>query len=286
MGERLNGDGAPARHPAHPDATTPDGTGPASSAPAVPAGVLDEAGVRALLAAAVRAERVDAEGELRAVAAFRAARETGAHQARTRRRDDWRPGGQRWSARSMKTAFSLFAASLTLGGVAVAGIGSGGSAPQEPAEDRRRTAPSGTAPSGSTPAPRADRPAGRASGTGPARLARPLTAADIEAHCRAYERVEGRGRAMAAQAWERLIAAAGGPEGVSGYCARRRTDDRADPRGPGTPANPGSPESPESRGNPAVPAAPVTPTARPADPGSQAEEHRPDRDTGKQPGRH
>ncbi|MFE6988529.1 hypothetical protein ACFVFN_10105, partial [Streptomyces pharetrae] len=109
--------------------------------------------------------------------------------------------------------------------------------------------------------------------------ARPLTAADIEAHCRAYERVEGRGRAMAAQAWERLIAAAGGPEEVSGYCARRRTDDRADPRGPGTPANPGS------RGNPAVPAAPVTPTARPADPGSRAEEHRPDRDTGKQPGR-
>jgi hypothetical protein len=174
----------------------------------------------------------------------------------------------------MKTAFSLFAASLTLGGVAVAGIGSGGSAPQEPAEDRRRTAPSGSA-----PAPRADRPAGRASGTGPARPAHPLTAADIEAHCRAYERAGGRGRAMAAQAWERLIAAADGPEEVSGYCARRRTDDRADPRDPGSPANPGSPES---RGNPA---APVTPTARPADPGSQAEEHRPDRDTGKQPGR-
>ncbi|WP_318275152.1 hypothetical protein, partial [Streptomyces pharetrae] len=46
MGERLNGDGAPARHPAHPDATTPRRHRRRVFRPAVPAGVLDEAGVR------------------------------------------------------------------------------------------------------------------------------------------------------------------------------------------------------------------------------------------------
>ncbi|AIS00143.1 hypothetical protein [Streptomyces glaucescens] len=285
MGERLNGDGAPARRPAHPGVPAPDGAVPPPPAPFAPAGGLDEAGVRALLAAAVRAERVDAEGELRAVAAFRAARETGAHRARTRRRDDWRPRGRRrWSARSMRTAFSLFAASLTLGGVAVAGIGSGGSAPQEPAEDRRRTAPSGD-----TPAPRTDRPAGRTPGTGPARQDHPPTAADTEAHCRAYERVEGRGRAMAAEAWQRLVAAAGGPEQVPGYCARRQTDERANGKQPArptdAPASPATPADPGGSGHRGKPAAPVTPTARPADPGGRAEEHGPDRDTGKQQGR-
>ncbi|WP_177232765.1 hypothetical protein [Streptomyces sp. Ag109_O5-10] len=44
----------------------------------------------ALLAAAVRVPGADTEGERRAVAAFRTARDTGTHRARTRRGDDWR----------------------------------------------------------------------------------------------------------------------------------------------------------------------------------------------------
>ncbi len=46
-----------------------------------------------LFAAAVRADAVDRVAEARALAAFRAARDRGNHGARTRRRDDWRPGG-------------------------------------------------------------------------------------------------------------------------------------------------------------------------------------------------
>lgn len=58
-----------------------------------------------LLAAAVRADSLDPGAEDRALAAFRTARQSGAHRARTRRRDDWRRGptagsgarcGRRW----------------------------------------------------------------------------------------------------------------------------------------------------------------------------------------------
>ncbi|MFF2998381.1 hypothetical protein ACFVTC_28090 [Streptomyces sp. NPDC057950] len=42
-----------------------------------------------MLLAAVRTAPVDPDAEGRAVAAYRAARERGAHGARTRRRDDW-----------------------------------------------------------------------------------------------------------------------------------------------------------------------------------------------------
>ncbi|MFD4503274.1 hypothetical protein [Streptomyces sp. NPDC058457] len=52
-----------------------------------PAGPLLEA----LFAAAIREDDVDTEGERRAMAAFRTARDTCAHRARPRRRDDWRP---------------------------------------------------------------------------------------------------------------------------------------------------------------------------------------------------
>ncbi|MEU8792819.1 hypothetical protein [Streptomyces sp. NPDC048643] len=48
------------------------------------------AAVGSLLAAAMRALADDGEAEAHAVAAFRAARDGGAHAAPTRRRDDWR----------------------------------------------------------------------------------------------------------------------------------------------------------------------------------------------------
>ncbi|MER6535081.1 hypothetical protein ABT215_14985 [Streptomyces sp900105755] len=59
---------------------------------APPGGTVTGAGPppAALLAAAVRVPGADTEGERRAVAAFRTARDTGTHRARTRRGDDWR----------------------------------------------------------------------------------------------------------------------------------------------------------------------------------------------------
>ncbi|GAP52112.1 uncharacterized protein SAZU_6985, partial [Streptomyces azureus] len=89
--------------------------------------VLAEAELEALLAAALIRDRIDAEAEQRAVAAFLAARDAGAHRARTRRRDDWRPRERRHPGRSLKATLSVLLASLTLGGVAVAAIGSVGS---------------------------------------------------------------------------------------------------------------------------------------------------------------
>ncbi|MET7776015.1 MULTISPECIES: hypothetical protein [Streptomyces] len=56
----------------------------------------------ALLAFVVRGAPVDPEAEGRAVAAYRAAREDGAHGARTRRRDDWRPREQRRPGREFE----------------------------------------------------------------------------------------------------------------------------------------------------------------------------------------
>lgn len=88
----------------------------------------DAPGTEALLAAALRGEDTDAEGERRAVAAFRAARDAEPGRvARTRRRDDWRPRTGRGPGRSLKTALSVLLASLTLGGVAYAAMGGGGS---------------------------------------------------------------------------------------------------------------------------------------------------------------
>ncbi|OUC97302.1 hypothetical protein CA983_30675, partial [Streptomyces swartbergensis] len=96
--------------------------------------VLDEAELEALLATALIRDRIDAEAEQRAVAAFVAARDAGVHRARTRRRDDWRPRERRHPGRSLKATLSVLLASLTLGGVAVAAIGSVGST--DGADDR------------------------------------------------------------------------------------------------------------------------------------------------------
>lgn len=85
-------------------------------------------GLEAALAAALRSggsADVVAEGERLAVASFRDARDTGAHRARTRRRDDWRPHARTRRGRphprpSLKATLSLLAAGFVLGGVAVA----------------------------------------------------------------------------------------------------------------------------------------------------------------------
>ncbi|MFF9780113.1 hypothetical protein ACF1HJ_41535 [Streptomyces sp. NPDC013978] len=134
-GDRLdNGerdDTSPAPTPPPPSASreTPcpassDTSRPASSDTPSPAS-RDTPSVDSLLAAAVRAgASADSVGEARAVAAFRAARESGARNARTRRRDDWRPNARRRVQLSIRTTLAVLLASLTLGGVAFAAIDS------------------------------------------------------------------------------------------------------------------------------------------------------------------
>ncbi|WCN02858.1 hypothetical protein [Streptomyces sp. M92] len=186
----------------------------------------------ALLAAALRRDHADDEGERRAVAAFRTARETEPGRvARTRRRDDWRPRERRRAGRPLKTALSVLLASLTLGGVAYAAIGAGGSA----ADGAR---PHGPRPSATTETGGGGEGAGGGNGTEvrpvptprPASTApdasvpsgRPASARGSEAACRAFQRLDGRGKALDAAVWERLVAAAGGEEKVAGHCAEVR----------------------------------------------------------------
>ncbi|MFJ4522409.1 hypothetical protein ACIP4Y_15905 [Streptomyces sp. NPDC088810] len=215
MGERHCGDGLSGRRRAHPHGTV------AAPEPAGISAGLPELETR--FGAALRAGAVDAEAERSAVAAFRAAREAGAPDTRTRARDDWRPGRPR---RALRTTLALALASLTLGGVAVAAIGSAHSGP----DDGGRQAPRSVRPSPSAPsAPAADAtPGGTATGPGDTGTAapsgtpaRPTTAGDTLAHCRAYARAGERGGALEAAAWQRLVAAAGGRDEVAAYCAAR-----------------------------------------------------------------
>ncbi|MEV0689881.1 hypothetical protein [Streptomyces sp. NPDC050388] len=252
MGERRS-DGAPSgRRRGHPEGASqghrPAGRGRPGSGPH---DVRGTAGLEVLLVRALVRDGVDDGAEQRAVAAFREARETGAHRtgALTRGRDDWRPRGRRPGRFSVKATLSVLIAGLGLGGVAVAGIGAAGSAVDGPGEggSRGRTsAPAGTSapPSASASGgPSADRSAGAGADSRPgsdsAAPERPTRARDVEAHCRAYERVEGRGKALESVAWQRLIEAAGGAANVDAYCAAqlRPTTGEAKPGGTGAPAD-------------------------------------------------
>ncbi|MEU6545459.1 hypothetical protein [Streptomyces sp. NPDC046859] len=230
MGERQSGGATPGRRRARPERVTarhPSGTDT----------VLDDMELEALLSAAVlRGHRPDAEGEQRAVVAFRAARAEGAHRARTRRRDDWRPRERRRLAMSARTTLSLLLASLTMGGVAVAAINSSG--PSEAPEERR------TSPSESVSRPTAAPSAQPSAAPLPTRPDHPDTARDTEAECRAYGKVDGRGKALESTAWQRLVAAAGGEDKVAAYCADRLATAPAHPgRTPGNGTGKSSPPS-------------------------------------------
>lgn len=106
-----------------------------------------------LLAAAVRADSLDPAAEDRARAAYRTARQTGAHGARTGRRDDWRPRAHRRLGRSLRATLAALVTSATLGGVALASIGSVGTSdddsgvprPSKSAPDRTAEDPAATA---------------------------------------------------------------------------------------------------------------------------------------------
>ncbi|MGW2644170.1 hypothetical protein ACWC2T_04450 [Streptomyces sp. NPDC001393] len=211
MGERLSGDGRPGRRRVQ--------SGAVSSAP----DTADAAALETALAAVLRPGALDPGAEQRALAAFRDARATGAHHARTRRRDDWRPAAERRARRSLKMTFGAVFASLALGGVAVAAIGSVGPSTHRTGAEARGGRPSAVAPArpgGADPSA----PSGGSRRSGP-----PAHAQDIEAHCRAYEQVQGRGRALEARAWQRLLTAAGGEDKVAAYCAEQLTRASAEP---------------------------------------------------------
>ncbi|MFD7936316.1 hypothetical protein ACFV4T_17590 [Streptomyces sp. NPDC059755] len=217
MGERLNDGAGHSRRRTHPVDAAADhevaagapeaaAAGAAASGAAAPA--LEALLVRALSPQALSSRALHAQGlrgpgdgERRAVAAFRAARDAGAHKARTRRRDDWRPRD----------------AGLTLGGVAFAAVGSstdgvaGGAGRPEPAATTTASASGAGAGSADTVSVSPQPPA--ATGRD-----RPVSAEDTDAHCRAYEKVVGRGKATDATAWQRLVTAAGGAENVVAYC--------------------------------------------------------------------
>ncbi len=221
------------------------GTGRAGPRP----GHHEAPGTEALLAAALRRGPVDAEGERRAVAAFRAARDAEpARAARTRRRDDWRPRERRRAGRPLKTALSVTLASLTLGGVAYAAIGGSGSADESAQPDEPRSSAT-TAGDGVGRGEGADG-AGGADGTevrpvpvprpattapdAPARSGRPASAQETEEACRALQRLDGRGKALNAAAWEGLVAAVGGDEeDVAAHCAEVRAGDARPDAGDG-----------------------------------------------------
>ncbi|KES06755.1 hypothetical protein BU52_13295 [Streptomyces toyocaensis] len=241
MGERRSDGGRAGRRRAH-----PEGTAAAQGRPAPVLGgrrAVDAAELEALLAAALIRGGVDAGAEERAVAAFVAARESGAHGARTRRRDDWRARRWRFGSHSLKATLSALVAGLTLSGVAVAGIGVTGSSTDGPAEDGRST----RVPSDVT-APATPKSAGPGAGSGRPDPDHPGTARDTEAHCRAYEQVGGRGEALDATAWKRLTEAAGGAARVDAYCADRLEPDTARPSSTGTPGN-GNTDGTDRAGN-------------------------------------
>ncbi|MEU3521395.1 hypothetical protein ABZ770_40165 [Streptomyces sp. NPDC006654] len=212
MGERLSGDGLPGRRHTQP-----------GGALSGPDGVRDADALETALAAAIRADQLAPAAEQQAVAAFRTAHAAGAHRARTRRRDDWRPVEKRRARRPLKVTFGVVFAGLALGGVAVAAVGSVGSSSEGANTGRGATHPS---------APATTRPgdAASSSSSGSARPTdRPATAQDTEAHCRAYEELQGHGKALDATAWQQLIADAGGKDKVAAYCSEQLTGTTAKP---------------------------------------------------------
>ncbi|MFI6357525.1 hypothetical protein ACIBJF_33955 [Streptomyces sp. NPDC050743] len=221
MGERLSGDGVQGRRRVRPGAVS--GAGPGAA----------EAALETALAAVLRTGELDPRAEQHAVAAFRDARATGTHHARTRRRDDWRPAAERRARRPLKMTFGAVFASIALGGVAVAAIGSAGSSTGGTDAGPHTGHPSAVAPE----RPGGTAPSAPSDGNRPAD--RPPSAKDTEAHCRAYEQVRSRGKALDATAWQRLVTAAGGEDKVTAYCSEQLTRTTATPSRPADPGKSG-----------------------------------------------
>ncbi|MGW1006489.1 hypothetical protein [Streptomyces sp. NPDC002520] len=178
-------------------------------------GVFDLDNVAERIGEALRQQPVDDREEQAALTAFHSALTASDGPVRTRRRDDWRPRTrtQRWARGS---ALALAATTL-LGGIAVASIGVVDStqhhAPKAGTSNRTLPPP--------TPTPGEQGSPSTGPGTAPTTSpSHPGTAKDTEAHCRAYEKIKGRGHALNATAWQRLVRAAGGEQRIPGYCAQ------------------------------------------------------------------
>jgi hypothetical protein len=181
----------------------------------------------------------DMDGERRAMAAFLAARDEGAHAPvsrwRRRRRDDWRPAERRRGARPVRGALGGVLVAALLGGVAVA---AGSGALPTPFGDDGSDGPGSVRPTPTSPATPGDRRTGGApsptdgedtgrsagAGTEPAKdpgEARPSgQAPNVASLCRVY--LDGRDNdgAMDTTDFERLGTAAGGASEatVTAYC--------------------------------------------------------------------
>ncbi|MCX4824622.1 hypothetical protein OG883_33165 [Streptomyces sp. NBC_01142] len=226
--------------------------------------------LEALFDAASRPCALSPAAEEKALRAFRTAREEGVHAAPLRwrrRRDDWRPDGERRWVRALKALLAGVVTAAALGGVAVA------------AGDGAISLPFG---GGAEPRPRQSAPtvpgAGEESvrdgrwGRGPQRPSRPSPSASYEsprerpgmaqdtvAHCRVYlAAVEGRGKAPGDAAATRLEEAAGNREAIPVYCEQRLAGEQQKKTG----ANPAE-KSPEHPGKPGMKDVPV-----PADSGA------------------
>ncbi|MFE7331860.1 hypothetical protein ACFU8W_44650 [Streptomyces sp. NPDC057565] len=205
--ERLSGEAR--RRDAIPPPGTPQDVGPANDLddPSTPERTAER------ISAALRQQPVDDTAEQAAIAAFQSARKARDRTLSTRRRDDWRPRPQkhRWARGG---AVALVTSSL-LGGIAFASIG----VVDTRQHDTPKTGTSHSTPPAHTPREQSSPSSGPSTApTTPSR--HPGTTKDVEAHCRAYERVKNRGHALGATAWQRLIRAAGGKQHVATYCAQ------------------------------------------------------------------
>ncbi|MCZ4515176.1 hypothetical protein O3Q52_45110, partial [Streptomyces sp. ActVer] len=127
---------------------------------------------------------------------------------------------ERRGGRPVRATLVALVASLTLGGVAVAAIGSGGGGTRDEGVARGGSLPASSAPTGpAVAAPNPSEPAQADRG-----FRSPPSARDTEAHCRAYDSVKKRGKALDSTAWQRLIQAAGGEENVEEYCAEQSAE--------------------------------------------------------------
>ncbi|WP_415952528.1 hypothetical protein [Streptomyces sp. KLOTTS4A1] len=180
--------------------------------------------------------KVDPDAQAAAVAAFRAARDSGAHSAvRTRRRDDWRPRRPR-RGMAWRPALGALLAGLTVGGVAFAAAEGGGRTPEGEA-GAPTTAP--VAPERQEQEQEGDgERTGRGAPTGApsAHPSGPGFEHSTEALCRTFDKAGG--KALDASARQRLVDAAGGEEAVAAYCLRMSEEaEAAAGAGPGDPGN-------------------------------------------------
>ncbi|MFF3341769.1 hypothetical protein [Streptomyces flavidovirens] len=237
--------------------------------------------VEALLAAVRRsAPRPGGANEEAALAAYREARDSGAHAVpgrwwQARRRDDWRPS-RRWrGALPARAAFASVAATVTLGGVALAagtgaipapfGIGGGGSGGPSAATATRTGTPSTPGAARESAAEGAVRlPSAGVTRSG---SARPTRAQDDVAHCVAY--LASNGRSVSGAATERLTAdAADAGMTVEAYCEDVvAAEERQQGTGAGDTGSTKAPKGSKPPKKPGTPpkAPPVPPPAKPDD---------------------